>query len=337
MVRIIIIILTSCLWNYSFAQEYHITIFGTNLLVPKELRNCCEKQLTSYYGAYQLGDKVYDAAATSINDRIRNLNSEFCYTNAYFFKDYVGNIELIVDVVERKDSLERLNFRKIDQKPVVAPLELLKKWNEYEELSFTLYQKGEINDMSCPVVHCIWSFNHEKLAPYLEFFNKEAQLNSDALGATLHHDPDENHRAAAAFLLVHSGMSDVQLLDSLYPAIRDPSSLVRNNVLRVIYYIAKKHPEFNYDYKVIVDALSYPSFTDRNKALVVLRSLPISSMDRELQKRMVIILFEILEKKDAHNYRNAHTVLKNLSGMNYSVDDLELWKQWGQNEFSLDN
>lgn len=71
-----------------------------------------------------------------------------------------------------------------------------------------------------------------------------------------------------------------------------------------------------------------PSFTDRNKALVILRSLPLDNLTDNHCNRMIPILLEILEKKDAHNHRNAHLILQKLSKKEYGLDDLENWKEW---------
>jgi hypothetical protein len=74
--------------------------------------------------------------------------------------------------------------------------------------------------------------------------------------------------------------------------------------------------------------LDFPSFTDRNKALVVLRSLPKDRFSNDQINRIIPILLEILKKKDAHNYKNAYIVIKNISGKDFNVDDLTSWTNW---------
>ena len=98
--------------------------------------------------------------------------------------------------------------------------------------------------------------------------------------------------------------------------------------MRVIYYIVKAFPDSEIDLSMVVRALDYPSFTDRNKALVILRSLPLDHLNEEDAQRMISILLEVIEKNDAHNYRNAHQVLKNMSGLDYASDDLGSWQKW---------
>ena len=79
--------------------------------------------------------------------------------------------------------------------------------------------------------------------------------------------------------------------------------------------------------------LDFPSFTDRNKALVILRSIPFDNLVKEDAKRMAELLIKILEKKDAHNYFNAHKVIKKLSRKDYSIDDIASWKKWVDSNF----
>lgn len=111
------------------------------------------------------------------------------------------------------------------------------------------------------------------------------------------------------------------------PGVRDPESRVRNNTMRVIYYLVRANPDTPIDLSEIITALDFPSFTDRNKALVILRSIPLDGIRSADKRRLTRILIEILEKKDAHNYFNAHKVIKKLSGKDFSVDDIRRWKQ----------
>jgi hypothetical protein len=105
-------------------------------------------------------------------------------------------------------------------------------------------------------------------------------------------------------------VSNEDLLKVLMPSIRDKESSVRNNSMRVIYYITRAFPEIKINISKIIDALDYPTFTDRNKALVILRSIALNNLKKIESQRLTHILIEILKKKDGHNYKNAHLVLK---------------------------
>jgi HEAT repeat protein len=186
--------------------------------------------------------------------------------------------------------------------------------------------------MQCPVVHCTWAFNHVKLTSFLEYFNSNVPKNASKLKELLIYSDNAEYRANAAFLLAHANIKAQELVKILKPAIEDPSSLVRNNSMRVMYYAVRENSNLGIPLDKVINVLDYPSFTDRNKALVVLRSLPKDRFSKEQINRIIPILLEILKKKDAHNYKNAHLVIKKISGKDFDDDDLTNWTNW-----SLDN
>ncbi len=313
-------------------SNYGITVFGTDKITKDDIVKKYTSKLKSLVDLYNTDRDKYYKTKEALEKVIITLG-DFSYSNIKLFKSYNDKYDFIIDFVETKDSNKRLNYRKINTKNFSDPDGLIAKWIEYEDLSYKLFKEGEINDYSCPVAHCLWSFNHRKLVPYLEYFNKFTPKNKEVLIQILNTSDSANYRASSAFLLAHSKMSNKNILEALMPSTHDSESAVRNNSMRVIYYIARANPEIKFNVSKIINALDFPSFTDRNKALVILRSIPLDNLKKEDAKRLANILLEILEKKDAHNFRNAHLVIKKWSQKDYAVDDIESWKKWTESSF----
>lgn len=313
---------------------YGITAFGTRTFSADSIRKTFGTDLEVIIELYENNRGDHRQPIAKLNDKI-NTKNQFAHVNVRVFKSYSGNIDVIVDFVEKQDSMRRMNFRKIEGKTYSDPDSLIAKWTAYETVSGDLFQKGEIHNMDCPVVHCTWAFNHPRLQPFLDTFQKSVPLNRETLIAILGNSDSTNFRANAAFLLAHAGLPSQQLADILMTAVNDPSSHVRNNCLRVIYYIVRNETGIIIDLDRVISVLDFPTFTDRNKALVVLRSLPLDDLTEEQLARIIPILVEVMEKGDAHNYRNAHLVMQKISKKRFAIDDIVNWKSWADSLVSV--
>lgn len=308
-------------------KSYGITVFGTEHISKQSFEKKYGSDLDNLKNLYENDREKYRQERVKVVEKIRH-SYGFSYVNVRLFRSLSAKIDFIIDVVEKKDAARRLNFRSINSKSIKDPDGILDKWIEYQNLSYQLRRQNEISDMRCPVIHCVWSFNHPKLAPYLAFFNEKAPIHKNKLIEILNMSDSSDHRAAASFVLAHAKMDNEKLLKILLPSVRDPESVVRNNSLRVIYYIVRANPDADFNLSEVISTLDFPSFTDRNKALVILRSLPTSRFSKEHLNRMLPIILEILKKKDAHNYTNAHRVLKNISNKQFESDDIQQWERW---------
>ncbi len=311
----------------AFGQNYSLTAFGTEQIKSDQIQEKYTKDLDELFELYDADKDNYNALKEKLEARL-NSNGSYAYLNIQYFKDYAGSISFIIDFVELADSAGRLNFKPSPIQQLQDPDSLVAKWQEYARISFALFKKGEINDMECPVIHCTWSFNHPQLSPFLDYFTKYAPKYKNELSSLLLHSDSSQFRSAAAFLLAHSKMAVQELVDLEMAAINDPAGPVRNNSMRVIYYAVRADDQIYVDLDRIIEALDYPSFTDRNKALVILRSMPLNNLSKSQLSKSIPILLEILEKKDAHNYRNAHTVIKKISREEHGIDELEKWQEW---------
>ncbi len=309
-------------------ENYGTTVFGTEKLTSEIMQEHFNGVLRELSILYETDRDEFHERREEFEEQLLEV-ADFHYVNVQLFRSYTGASDFIIDIVEKGEEKTRMDFRPVSSQSFDDPDSLIHLWNEYEELSFELYRRGEIQDMSCPVLHCIWSFYHPELEAYLDDFNMKASVHKELLVEILNHSSSENQRASASYLLAHSGFTPEQLLSKLMPSIADSASIVRNNSMRVIYYLVRANPSLLVDIDPVIQALDYPSFTDRNKALVILRSLPEERLDPLSMKVAIPILIEILIKKDAHNYRNAHTVLKKISGEEFGADDLGKWYEWG--------
>jgi len=328
---LVIVVLIATTGTSAKSQDnFKVTVFGTQTISANQISAQYQKTLVILQKAYENNKDAYQANRKQFATQLLKKGG-FSYVSVYLLKDYVNNVSFIIDCVEKQDAVARLSFRHLKTLKLNDPAGLIAKWQEYETLSFQLFKKGEIRNMKCPVYHCIWSFNHLELQPYLEYFNKHVPNYQQDLIKILNQSGVVQYRANAAFLLAHAKIKPQELVKVLAPAINDPASLVRNNVMRVIYYLVREHQGIEINLDQVIQALNYPSFTDRNKALVILRSLPLyKTLSKARLKRVLPILIEVLEKKDGHNFHNAHKVLKNISGEEFALDDIHKWKEWSK-------
>ncbi len=104
------------------------------------------------------------------------------------------------------------------------------------------------------------------------------------LVAVLHEDKRADRRAAAAFLLAHLASGE-RVVELMLPSITDPSELVRNNAMHVLSLIAIDHPEVPIPVAPILEALRFPSTTDRNKASTASRAARRARRDARADPR----------------------------------------------------
>ena len=128
---------------------------------------------------------------------------------------------------------------------------------------------------------------------------------------------------------MHDG---AKLAKLLVPAFRDPSSLVRNDAMRVIADMARHHPEVEVPLDPVLDALDYPATTDRNKAAAILTGLlerEHSTVDRRrVIERAGATLLAMLRLRQPNNHDFAFRILEAVSGEHYDERDYAAWDAW---------
>jgi len=265
---------------------------------------------------------------------VRGIQSmgEFAFANLgiiTYFEDGENVVYVTVDVVDRADSVSRMGFDPSPAGSVEDPLEALAAWDEYMQKGFQLLQARELGSStdSCPVHHCFVGFEHPNVEGYKELFDRAAQEYETQLVRVLREEADASKRAAAAFVLAH--MEDAgELVEIIMPSVRDPSSRVRNNIMRVLAFIAAKQGGASIPIEPVLQALDYPSASDRNKAASVLVGLSGRPENREAILSAALVLLRLLRLEQPNNHDPAYQILRQVSGEEYDERDYAAWEAW---------
>lgn len=329
----LLIILSFFLSGRTFCNEKNletpISVFGTDAISSEDIASGYSDVLNELIKLYNEDREKYHLKRSEIEDDFKT-KLDLCYSSLNLFKSYVGNFYFIFDFVTRSDSSSRLKFREISNVSYSDPDNLIAKWNEYENRSFELFNAGEINNTDCPIYHCIWGYDHPELYPYFEYFEEFVPKNKNALIEILNSADSAEFRANAVFLLAHLDDSANELMSILETGINDPNTRVRNNSMRVIYYLVKENPELDLDLDLVVRAINYPSNYDRNKAIVILRSISPDRLTPLQIKKCLPVLLKCIIDND-NNASNAYKVLTKVSGEQFSISDIDKWRTWCDN------
>jgi hypothetical protein len=250
------------------------------------------------------------------------------YSAPHVPSDLTFNITL----AGKKPWIEYLPEPKDD---VPDPDGLLASWREYEKVGSMLDYAGELPESPpCPAHHCLYGFDHPKLRPYGERFAQKVPADRAELIRVLRMDKDDKKRGTAAYLLAH--LPDAKdVLDALLPQLRDPSSYVRNSVLRVVALMAEHGEGQSVSLAPILPFLSSPVLTDRNKAVSVVAALADHKNQRELLiQRSGCDLVRLLETKQPNQNEFAHKALVKLRGEDLGATEYSAWRKWLQTQGS---
>lgn len=312
------------------AQLAGLDTFGSKRISAFLIEQEYGAQLSQLVQASINGDDSYPQIKTQLEAAIKG-QYNFADVSASLIRYFspLSGLYLTIDVVEPADVQARMAFLPAPQGKFDDPDGLMALWGQYLKLSFELQSAGKFEyPKSCPAWHCTNGFEHPRLAPFLEKFDRLALLHEKRLLAILREDARAHFRANAAFALAHLKNGEALVRD-LLPAVQDSSSEVRNNVVRVLAEIATKHPDLEIPVEPILQVLNYPTATDRNKAGAVLAGL---SLKRE-NKRAILksggrILIAMLKLQQPNNHDYAFIILKNISGKNFGERDYEAWQGW---------
>lgn len=238
-----------------------------------------------------------------------------------------------VDLVDAADRARRMSFAPAPTGTHADPDGLIALYAEYHDKVMKLLMDGAIKPSkeACPFWHCI-SFAHESLHVYRDAFAKRVPPVEQQLATVLREDRRDEHRADAAFLLAHIS-SGPRVVALMLPAVRDPSTLVRNNAMRVLALIAQDHPEVPIPVDPVLEALHYPGTTDRNKAAAILDGItkrpPVPPPLREqILAAAGDVLVDMLALKQPNNHDFAYSILKQVSGRDLGEHAVDAWRAW---------
>lgn len=209
------------------------------------------------------------------------------------------------------------------------PGALLATWREYEIVGEDLMIGGSLPpDAPCPVLHCLFGFEHQDLERYREVFDIGVPAHVGELARILAEDRDPEDRATAAYLLAHLPEAR-QAMVHLLPRLADPSPRVRNSVMRVLGQMAEHEDDLDVPVDRVVAMLASMSSTDRNKAMSILYGLA-----KQPKKRSQIVeaagcdLLRLLHMLQPTEHEYAHLTLERLSALDLGARDYEGWRAW---------
>jgi len=273
------------------------------------------------------------ALENQIETEIRKAGS-FALVRVSIISYFVPRLTYItIDLVDEADRARRMTFAPAPVGDVPDPDGLLALWDEYQHAAMQLLMDGTIKPKKepCPFWHCI-TFAHESLAKYKDAFAARVQAHERELASVLRDDKRANHRAAAAFLLAHIASGE-RVVELMLPSIRDPEELVRNNAMRVLALIAADHPEIAIPLDPVIEALSFPTTTDRNKASAILDGLTkhgnlSDALRTDIRMRAGSVLVELLALRQPNNHDFAYKILKHVSGKDFGEHAIAAWRAW---------
>lgn len=317
-----------------------IDVFGTDQITAEQVQQQWGEQIVelseAIYGSPEqasqdLPAELYEAVVEGIHTI-----GEFAHVELsmiiYFEPEQDNTVHVTVDVVDADDAVARMPFYPEPTQLLPDPAGLIQRWSEYDEASFELSLAGELQSgfEQCPALACTVGFDHPELQPFLTAFEADAVPQRDALLQILRESRNEVDRGNAVYLLAFAFEDDpTGYVRAIAPAIRDPSSLVRNNVLRTLGDIRYTYPEVELPVELIIEALHYPSATDRNKAGWLLAGLARDS-DRHHEQILeaLPVLLAMLQLEQPNNHEPAYAVLTEISGEQYAARDYNAWQQW---------
>jgi hypothetical protein len=307
--------------------------FGSNRLNETSLRQLLGKKLDAWFAKGLKGD------ASSIEDEQKLkeiIQKKYAFALAewsiiQYFEPGDLAVHVTLDLVEPKDVATRMPFQTAPKEKLADPDDFIKKWQEYEDLSLDLIDKGELEAESadCVAFHCPFGHKHLKLQKYEKMFVDGVKKNEQALVDITKKDSRPEYRGAACYLLAYL-KDGKKVVNYLVDRIKDPEDIVRNNALRVLGDIAELHPEYVIPLNPILEAIRFPRVSDRSKSVYVLYHLASNSRQvrDEILKGSVPDLLKILESKQPDHRELAHGILRKISGKDIAATDIRAWNSW---------
>lgn len=302
--------------------------YGTTRLSADELR----RALGATFDRYLVAEKDDERKTLSTELKARLVELGFAWgrvSRITYFRQPKNETYVTIDVVEPADRERRMPFGAAPDEDLPDVDGLAAAWDAYETKTLELLGAHALPSeyVPCNAFHCLVGFRHADLAPYGTLFDERVPARRAELLRLLHRAKDEDRRAAAAYLIAHLHDGN-EVVAELMPALRDPSSAVRNNAMRVLQDIAHHHPEIAIPVEPVFAALDYPETTDRNKALAIVDGLAERPENRAAIRAHGRVLLALLALEQPNNHDFAYTILKKVSGESFGERDVAAWERW---------
>jgi hypothetical protein len=242
-------------------------------------------------------------------------------------------MRLTVDLVDVGDEW-RMQFSPAPQGNVPDPEGLIAAWQDYRKVFSELQKAGEVPSFgvgTCGAIVCHGGFAHPKLAGREQKFLEGVPRNFDALVRVLREDRDEGKRMDAVFLLAY-GRSREKVVEAIAPSVKDPSSGVRNEVLRTFGAAQEGQKRVIAPLEPILAALWFPLSTDRNKAgwaLVRIVETEGAARRQQILEKSGEMLLQMVGMQQRIDHEPAQKVLTLLAGRDLGRDEAA-WRRWAQ-------
>ena len=235
-----------------------------------------------------------------------------------------------VDLVDKHDKARMPKFTDKYNKNIPDKYNLIPQWQAYEKsgMDISFKEKNPSLFKSCSAFHCLFGFEHQKLAKYENIFNSLVPKEKSDLIQILKSDKDPFKRKSAAFLLAHI-KDGRELIKILTPSIQDIDEGVRNNVTRVLGLTFQKVKDADFPIDQVVKMLDSPYFVDRNKALMLAASLGEQpKYANYLRAHAKKELMDELRLSAINNNHVPYGLLRTISGKTYAENDYRSWENW---------
>jgi hypothetical protein len=281
------------------------------------------------FGSEEFGEQL-EAATQRLKERYRFAFVEVSPISYFGASPEAGKVFITIDVVEAEDAA-RLKFAPEPSKDIPDPDGLVAAWLDYDKAVWALQRSGVLKPpYTCKGgMHCALGFNHPDLEHREDAFIEKVPSHVAELTAVLRSDRTRERRAAAAFLLAYA-KDRKQVINALLPSIDDPSSAVRNNVMRVLVMIQLHADTVVVPLKPVLRAMRFPTTTDRNKAAYLLAGIAkhVPAADRtRIARELGDVLLVMAAMKQPNNRDPAVDILKAISGEDHG-SDAEAWRAW---------
>ena len=327
------------------AQTFPIDVYGTDSRTAEKILKKVGPDLAQYIHSQSTGSIIEDENSELQHAQLKKKVMQTIHQEGDFAFVQISPIiyqdlkmYITIDLIEKKDHkrlgyIPDFNFK--PTKKIIALKkdkqlnQLLQDWMTYEKIGFDLMLKGQAPVIkNRPPYHCIFGFDHPKLKRYQSIFEAESFRQKEKLITILKTDSDEERRKTAAFLLAHI-KNGQEVINILTPFVNDPSSAVRNNVMRVlgetIWIVNPAH----FDIDPIIKALDFPTETDRNKALCIISFLANQPKHaRYIAQHAGVPLMASLKMTQPNLHDNAYNILRQISKKSYDERDYASWEAW---------
>lgn len=255
----------------------------------------------------------------------------FCRFSVVQWADH--SVRLTVNVVEAGDEW-RMAFSPEPKGDVADPEGLLAAWSDYQKRFWALQKEGAVPEYGagkshCQALICHGGFDHPELAPLEPRFVEGVPRNADALVRVLREDKDAGKRMNVLFVLPYI-QSREWLVQAALPAVKDPDQGVRNEALRLLGMVQEGQPRVLIPLEPVLDALWFPTSTDRNKAgwaLVRIVETEGTAHRQQILDKAGEVLVEMAGMQEKVDHEPARKVLAVLAGHDYG-DDVAAWRRW---------